>query len=91
MTRFVIDTDICIYLLNQRPGYKQILKRVGGRNYGNVLLSAITLAELRYAIAASQQRSANRAKLELFLRRQDGSFLPPRPSAANNWRPPWEG
>ena len=38
-----------------------------GRNYGEVLLSAITLAELRYGIAASQRREANRVRLELFL------------------------
>ncbi len=67
MTRFLLDTDICIYLLNHRPGYKNILRRMDGLNYGEVLISAITLAELRYGIDASQHRGANLGKLELFL------------------------
>jgi tRNA(fMet)-specific endonuclease VapC len=67
VTCFVLDTDICIYLLNHRPGYENILKHLDGRAYGQVILSAITLAELRFGIAASQRREANLAKLELFL------------------------
>ena len=67
MIRFMLDTDICIYLLNRRPGYEHIIKRMDGRSYGEILLSTIALAELRYGIAASQRREANRAKLELFL------------------------
>ncbi len=67
MTQFVLDTDICIYLLNRRPGHEYILKPMDGRSYGEILLSAITLAELRYGIAASQRREANLSKLELFL------------------------
>ncbi len=67
MTCFLLDTDICIYLLNHRPGYKSIVKRMNGLNYGEVLISAITLAELRYGIDASQRRGASLSKLELFL------------------------
>lgn len=67
MTRFLLDTDVCIYLLNHRPGHEHILRRIDGRSYGEVLLSAITLAELRYGIAASWRRETNLSKLELFL------------------------
>ena len=67
MTRFVLDTDICIYLLNRKPGYETILKHMDAHCYGEILLSAITLAELRYGIAASRRREANLSKLELFL------------------------
>lgn len=63
----LLDTDICIYLLNQRPGFEAILRRLDGRQQGEVALSAITLAELRFGIAASQRRDVNLAKLELFL------------------------
>ncbi len=63
----VFDTDICIYLLNQKPGHESILKRLDGREHGEIILSAITLAELRYGIAASRRRNLNLAKLELFL------------------------
>ena len=63
----MFDTDICIYLLNQKPGHESILKRLDGREHGEIVLSAITLAELRYGIAASRLRNLNLAKLELFL------------------------
>ncbi len=63
----LLDTDICIYLLNQRPGFEAILRHLDGRRQGEVALSAITLAELRFGIAASQRRDVNLAKLELFL------------------------
>lgn len=65
--RYVLDTDICIYLLNRRLAYENILKRIDARSYGEIIISAITLAELRYGIAASQRREANLSKLELFL------------------------
>jgi tRNA(fMet)-specific endonuclease VapC len=38
-----------------------------GLNYGEVLISTIVLAELRYGIAASRRREANLSKLELFI------------------------
>lgn len=63
----LLDTDICIDLLNQRPGFEAILRRLDGRQQGEVALSAITLAELRFGIAASQRRDVDLAKLELFL------------------------
>jgi len=63
----LLDTNICIYLLNQRPGFEAILRRLDGRQQGEVALSAITLAELRFGIAASQRRDVNLARLELFL------------------------
>ncbi len=63
----MFDTDTCIYLLNQKPGHESILKRLDGREHGEIVLSAITLAESRYGIAASHRRSLNLAKLELFL------------------------
>ena len=63
----LLDTNICIDLLNQRPGFEAILRRLDNRQQGEVALSAITLAELRFGIAASQRRDVNLAKLELFL------------------------
>ena len=67
MTLHLLDTDTYIHLINRRPGYELVLAHVHGRAYGEILLSAITLAELRFGIASSQRRDANVAKLELFL------------------------
>jgi len=63
----LLDTDICIYMLNQRPGFEGILTRLDGRSQGEVIISAITLAELRFGIAASKRQAFNRERLELFL------------------------
>jgi len=63
----LLDTDICIYLLNQRSGFEHILKHLDGRSQGEVIISAITLAELRFGIAASKRRDFNSARLELFM------------------------
>ena len=63
----MFDTDICIYVINRKPGHESILKRLDGREHGEIVLSAITLAELRYGIAASRRRNLNLAKVELFL------------------------
>jgi tRNA(fMet)-specific endonuclease VapC len=67
--RYLLDTDTCIYLINRRPDHERILRRIAGKAYGEVLISTITLAELRFGIARSQQTSRNRTRLELFLAR----------------------
>lgn len=64
---YLLDTNICIYLLNRRSGYENILARVDGLTYEQVAISAITLAELRYGIAKSVKKAANRMKLDYFL------------------------
>lgn len=64
---YLLDTNICIYLLNRRSGYENILARVDGLTYDQVAISAITLAELRYGIAKSVKKAANRMKLDYFL------------------------
>jgi tRNA(fMet)-specific endonuclease VapC len=66
---YMLDTDTCIYLINRRPGYEQILRHIDGKAYGDVLISAVTLAELRFGIAKSVHKEKNRIKLELFLGR----------------------
>jgi tRNA(fMet)-specific endonuclease VapC len=64
---FMLDANICIYLLNRRTGYENILARIDGLAYEQVVISSLTLAELRYGIAKSVKKEANRVKLEYFL------------------------
>lgn len=64
---YLLDTNICIYLLNRKPGYESILKKIDGCSYGEICISAITLAELEYGIAKSVKKASNRTKLEYFL------------------------
>jgi tRNA(fMet)-specific endonuclease VapC len=64
---FMLDTNICICLLNRRTGYENILARIDGLAYEQVVISSLTLAELKYGIAESVKKEANRTKLDYFL------------------------
>jgi tRNA(fMet)-specific endonuclease VapC len=64
---FMLDTNICIYLLNRRTGFEKILARIDGLAYQDVVISALTLAELKYGIAKSVRKESNRIKLGYFL------------------------
>lgn len=63
--RIVLDTDICIYAINRkRP---EILSRVRGYPIGEVGISAITYAELRFGVENSARVDENMDRLERFL------------------------
>lgn len=64
---YLLDTNICIFLLNQRPGFARIVEHLDGLNRSQVGLSAITVAELEFGIAASQRPVDNFNRLERFL------------------------
>jgi tRNA(fMet)-specific endonuclease VapC len=68
---YLLDTNICIYLLNRKSGYENILSRIDGLAYEQVAISAITLAELSYGIAKSVKKAANRMKLDYFVHQFD--------------------
>jgi tRNA(fMet)-specific endonuclease VapC len=68
---YLLDSDTCIFLINRKRGYEAILRRLDGLRYGEVLLSAITLAELRYGIAKSTRKAHNVPRLDRFLARFD--------------------
>lgn len=53
---FMLDTNICICLLNRRTGYESILARIDGIAYGQLVISSITLAELKYGIAKYRKK-----------------------------------
>ncbi len=55
----LLDTDICVYLINRRPGFERVLRRVSGRSIGEICISAITVAELRFGVAKSARGNAN--------------------------------
>jgi tRNA(fMet)-specific endonuclease VapC len=56
---WMLDTDILIYFVNRKPGFDRIARRMSGRSPGEVRLSAITLAELRFGIENGKFRSEN--------------------------------
>jgi tRNA(fMet)-specific endonuclease VapC len=48
---YLLDTNICIYLMKHRP--PQVAERFSACRVGEVLISAITAAELEYGVVAS--------------------------------------
>ncbi len=57
--RYLLDTNICIYLIRQHP--PQVLHKLESLYRGDVVMSVVTLAELRAGI---ELHSANRAQNE---------------------------
>jgi tRNA(fMet)-specific endonuclease VapC len=53
--RFMLDTNICIYLRQNRP--PEVTARFRQMQHGDAVLSVITYGELLYGAERSQQRS----------------------------------
>ncbi len=67
MARYMLDTNICIYLMKHHP--PEVAARFAQCYVGEVVISAITLAELEYGVACSgEQQARNRQALNDFLR-----------------------
>ena len=67
MKRYLLDTNICIFLLNQSHGFENIVDRIDHLDREQVIISSITVAELEFGVAASQKIEQNSIKLDLFL------------------------
>lgn len=63
--RYMLDTNICIALIKRKP--PKAIRRFDRLSAGDVGISAITLAELRYGVAKSQNIERNTQALEKFL------------------------
>ncbi|MEK2600170.1 type II toxin-antitoxin system VapC family toxin [Burkholderia arboris] len=50
MPRYMLDTNMCIYLIKNQP--EQVARRFVQCYSGDVVMSAITYAELEYGVAA---------------------------------------
>lgn len=62
-----LDTNICIYLMKHQP--PEVRERFAACFVGDVVISAVTLAELEFGIACSSLavQAANRSALESLL------------------------
>lgn len=64
--RYLLDTNICIYLIKQKP--QKVLDKFRSLTISDVGISSITVAELdEYGVAKSQQQEQNRTALLQFL------------------------
>jgi len=64
---WMLDTNTLIYLVGRKPDYERVARRMSGRSPGELRMSAITLAELRFGIAQSERAHENEATLEELL------------------------
>ena len=63
----LLDTNICIYLLKGHP--QSVLRRLAQQDFGDVVMSCLSLAELRRGIGrqAGDTQKADEAALQLLL------------------------
>jgi len=63
--KFMLDTNICIYLIKQKN--PKILGHLKRHSVGDIGISSITFAELQYGVAKSQHIQKNRQALSEFI------------------------
>lgn len=62
---WMLDTDSCIALIKRQP--LELIDRLKKHKPGDIVISSITLAELRFGASKSKQAEKNRAALDQFL------------------------
>ncbi len=63
--KYMLDTNICIYIIKKKP--EKVLKKFETFNVGDICISSVTLAELMYGVEKSQHQQKNRVALEEFV------------------------
>ena len=83
--KYMLDTNICIYLMKHQP--HQVRERFAQCFVGDVVISAVTLAELEFGIACSSPaaQESNRSALESLL--EDIMVAPFEAQAAKAYGP----
>ena len=77
MLRYLLDTNICIYVIKARP---RLMLESFNRHAGHMAISAITLSELLHGVEKSAAPEQNLAAVENFCSRLD--VLPYGPRAS---------
>ena len=65
MPRYMLDTNMCIYLMKNQP--EAVSQRFAQCYVGDVVMSAITLAELEFGVAVSIDPDRERANLDALI------------------------
>jgi len=65
LIKYLIDTNICIYIMNKRP--IGIIHKFKQFDVGEIGVSTITVSELQYGVAKSKNRRLNELRVEEFL------------------------
>ncbi len=62
--KYLLDTNICIYYMKGMFNLNKIIDKIGSEN---CFISEITLAELKFGVANSENKSKNMRVLESFI------------------------
>ena len=65
MIQYMLDTDICIYIIKRKPA--DVIKRLMKSRISQIGISSITLSELEYGVAKSSKQEQNQVALAQFL------------------------
>lgn len=65
MLAYMLDTDICSYVIRERP--LEVLKRFEELEMGQLFISVITYAELIYGVEHSTSKKINRKIIDNFV------------------------
>jgi tRNA(fMet)-specific endonuclease VapC len=61
----MLDTNICIYILNQKPA--RIIRKFRQFDMGDIGVSTITISELQYGAVKSKRPEQNKQRVKEFL------------------------
>ena len=62
---YLIDTNICIYIMNNRP--PEVIQKFKSKDAGQIGISSITVSELYYGVSKSKYQKKNLIRLKEFL------------------------
>lgn len=66
--KYMLDTNICIYILNNKPAeYIDKLKKIE-KNH-SIFISSIVVSELQYGVSKSQRKEQNQSNVNALLSR----------------------
>jgi tRNA(fMet)-specific endonuclease VapC len=63
--KYMLDTNICIYLIKKQP--VNVIKKFRSLGLDDICISSITFAELMYGVEKSQHHQKNKLALEEFI------------------------
>jgi tRNA(fMet)-specific endonuclease VapC len=65
MIHYMLDTDICIYIIKRKPA--GVIKRLMKNRISQIGISSITLSELEYGVEKSSKQAQNQVALAQFV------------------------
>lgn len=65
MIRYLLDTNICVYVIRKRPA--RVIRKLQRKQVSEIGISSITLSELEYGVAKSVKPKQNKLALTEFL------------------------